>query len=134
MACHAGFLAAKESARVMVPRRRGTIIFTGATASRRGGRGFAAFAAAKHGLRALAESMARELGPEGIHVCHVVIDGGVDTPWVRGILGEDVAKDLAAKDGLLKPEDVAENYVWLWRQKRSAWTFEMDLRPWCERW
>lgn len=132
MACFAGFLAGREAARVMLPRGRGTILFTGATASVRGREGFAAFAAAKHGLRAVAQSMARELGPQGIHVAHVVVDGGIDGVFTRQNR-EDV-EGLLAGDRILKPADIAENFVTLHRQKRSAWTHEMDLRPWTEAW
>lgn len=130
MACFAGFLAGREAARVMVPRGRGTILFTGATASVRGRDGFAAFAAAKHGLRAVAQSMARELGPEGIHVAHVVIDGGIDGTFIRE--NRPDAEAALARDEILRPEDVALNYVALHRQPRSAWTHELDLRPWRE--
>lgn len=130
MACFAGFLAGREAARVMAPRRQGTIIFTGATASLRGGAGFAAFAAAKHGLRAVAQSMARELGPEGLHVAHVICDGAIDGTFLRSRV--DDVSPLLAEDTVLKPEDVALNFVHLHRQPRSAWTFEMDLRPWQE--
>lgn len=132
MACFAGFLTGREAARVMLPRQKGTIIFTGATASVRGASGFAAFASAKHGLRALAQSMARELGPQNIHVAHVVIDAAVDTPWIR----ENVPgfQALAEKDGVVIPENLAKNYVYLHQQPRDAWTFELDVRPWIERW
>ncbi len=132
MAALAGFLAGREAAKVMVPRGRGTILFTGATASLRGGKGFAAFAGAKHALRALAQSMARELGPEGIHVAHVVIDGGIDTPFIRENFPERYA--LKEKAGILDPEAIAENYWRLHLQPRSAWTHELDLRPWMESW
>jgi len=132
MACFAGFLTGREAARVMLPRGRGTILFTGATASVRGREGFAAFAAAKHGLRAVAQSMARELGPQGIHVAHVVVDGGIDGVFTRRNR-EDVDR-LLADDRILKPDDIAVNYVALHRQKRSAWTHEMDVRPWQESW
>jgi NAD(P)-dependent dehydrogenase (short-subunit alcohol dehydrogenase family) len=132
MACFGGFLAGREAARVMAPRGRGTLIFTGATASVRGRDGFAAFAAAKAGLRALAQSLARELGPQGVHVAHVVIDGAVDGTFIRSIRGE--VDDLLARDGILKPADIAAAYVQLHRQPRSAWTHEMDLRPWSETW
>jgi NAD(P)-dependent dehydrogenase (short-subunit alcohol dehydrogenase family) len=132
MACFAGFLAGREAARVMAPRGRGTLIFTGATASLRGREGFSAFAAAKAGLRALAQSLARELGPEGVHVAHVVIDGAVDGTFIRSIRGE--VDDLLARDAILKPADVAATYVHLHRQPRSAWTHELDLRPWSETW
>jgi NAD(P)-dependent dehydrogenase (short-subunit alcohol dehydrogenase family) len=131
MACFAGFLAGREAARVMAPRGGGTILFTGATGSLRGGAGFAAFAAAKHGLRAIAQSMARELGPEGIHVAHVVCDGAIDGTFLRGRV-EDVAP-LLAEDSVLKPEDAAQAFVWLHQQPRSSWTHELDLRPWQER-
>jgi NAD(P)-dependent dehydrogenase (short-subunit alcohol dehydrogenase family) len=116
----------------MTKRGRGTIIFTGATASVRGAAGFAAFASAKHGLRALAQSMARELGPKNIHVAHVVIDAAVDTQWISDNLPESAA--LKLKDGIVAPDDLADNYVMLYDQPRNAWTFELDVRPWIERW
>ena len=128
-----GFLNGREAARVMVPRQRGTILFTGATASVRGGSGYAAFAGGKHALRALAQSMARELGPEGIHVAHVVIDGAIDTNFIRERFPDRYA---AGKDtgGILNPESIAENYWMLHSQPRDAWTHELDLRPWSEKW
>ena len=132
MACFAGFLTAQAVARRMVTRQRGTILFTGATAGLRGAAGFAAFAGAKHGIRALAQSMARELGPRGIHVGHVVVDGAIDTAFIR-----DTFPDLYARkdqDGILDPEHIADNYWHLHAQPRDAWTFELDLRPWMERW
>jgi len=132
MACLAGFLAAREAARVMTPRGRGAMLFTGATASVRGGAGFSAFAGAKHGLRALAQSLARELGPKGIHVAHVVIDGAIDGAFIRGLMPD--AAEKREREEILVPDEIARNYVWLWRQGRSAWTFEMDLRPWKESW
>lgn len=132
MACFAGFLAGREAARVMLPRGHGTILFTGATASVRGREGYSAFAAAKHGLRAVAQSMARELGPHGIHVAHVVVDGGIDGVFTRQNR-EDVDA-LLAEDRILKPDDIAQSFVALYRQKRSAWTHEMDVRPWTEIW
>jgi NAD(P)-dependent dehydrogenase (short-subunit alcohol dehydrogenase family) len=116
--CYAGFLVGREAARRMTPRGRGTILFTGATASLRGGASFAAFAAAKHGLRALAQSMARELGPKGIHVAHVVIDGKID---------------LQSEDLGLAPDAIAETFYRIHTQSRSAWSFEADLRPWAEK-
>ena len=132
MAALAGFLVGREAAKVMVPRKRGTLLFTGATASLRGGKGFAAFAGAKFALRALAQSLARELGPEGIHVAHVVIDGAIDTPFIRDNFPERYKlKDQA---GILDPEAIAENYWRLHQQARSAWTHELDLRPWMEPW
>jgi NAD(P)-dependent dehydrogenase (short-subunit alcohol dehydrogenase family) len=130
MAALAGFLVGREAAKVMVPRQRGTILFTGATASLRGGKGFAAFAGAKHALRALAQSMARELGPEGIHVAHVVIDGAIDTPFIRDNFPERYK--LKEQGGILDPEAIAENYWRLHQQAKSAWTHELDLRPWME--
>ena len=132
MGCFAGFLAGREAAKVMVPRGRGTILFTGASASLRGREGYAAFAGAKHALRALAQSMARELGPQGIHVAHTVIDGAIDTAFIRDNFPERYA--LKAEDGILDPEAIAENYWQLHRQQRSAWTHELDLRPWMEKW
>jgi NAD(P)-dependent dehydrogenase (short-subunit alcohol dehydrogenase family) len=132
MACFAGFLAGREAARVMAPRGRGSILFTGATASLRGSAGFAAFASAKHALRALAQSMARELGPEGIHVAHVVIDGAIDTEFIRETFGDALAQ--RGPDAMLAPDDIAEAYWAIHAQPRSAWTFEIDLRPWVERW
>ena len=132
MAALAGFLASREAARGMIERGRGTMLFTGATASVRGAAGFAAFAGAKHALRALAQSLARELGPKGVHVAHVVIDGAIDGAFIRGLL-PDAAEKLAREE-ILVPDEIAKNYVWLHRQKRSAWTFEMDLRPWSETW
>jgi NAD(P)-dependent dehydrogenase (short-subunit alcohol dehydrogenase family) len=132
MGALAGFLVGREAARVMAPRKRGTILFTGATASLRGGKGFAAFAGAKHALRALAQSLARELGPEGIHVAHVVIDGAIDTQFIREMFPERYA--LKEKAGILDPEAIAEAYWQLHLQPKSAWTHELDLRPWIEPW
>jgi NAD(P)-dependent dehydrogenase (short-subunit alcohol dehydrogenase family) len=131
MACFGGFLTAREAAKRMAPRGKGTLLFTGATASMRGGAGFAAFAGAKHALRALAQSMARELGPKGLHVAHVVIDGGIDTEFIRDNFPERYA--LKEKDGILNPEHIAENYWLLHSQPRDAWTHELDLRPWMEK-
>jgi NAD(P)-dependent dehydrogenase (short-subunit alcohol dehydrogenase family) len=130
MAAFGGFLVGREAARVMQPRGRGTILFTGATASLRGGKGFAAFAGAKHALRALAQSLARELGPAGVHVAHIVIDGAIDTAFIAENFPERHA--LKAQDGILDPEAIAEAYWQLHRQPRSAWTHELDLRPWME--
>jgi len=135
MACYGGFLVGREAARVMVPRGRGSIFFTGATASLRGGKGFAAFAAAKAGLRALAQSLARELGPENIHVAHLVIDSGVDTAWVRErITASGRDPETLPPDTLMKPASVGEAYWTLHQQTRDAWTFELDLRPHRETW
>ncbi|MCE5985115.1 SDR family oxidoreductase [Pseudomonas sp. LF19] len=132
MACFAGFLTAQAVARRMVTRERGTILFTGATAGLRGAAGFAAFAGAKHGIRALAQSMARELGPRNIHVAHVVVDGAIDTAFIRDSFPERYA--LKDQDGILDPQHIADSYWFLHSQPRDAWTFELDLRPWMERW
>lgn len=132
MACFAGFLTAQAVARRMVARERGTILFTGATAGTRGAAGFAAFAGAKHGLRALAQSMARELGPRNVHVAHVVVDGAIDTAFIRDSFPERYA--LKDQDGILDPAHIADSYWFLHVQPRDAWTFELDLRPWMERW
>jgi len=132
MAALAGFLAGREAARVMLPRGRGSIFFTGATASLRGSAGFSAFAGAKHALRALAQSMARELGPRGIHVAHLVIDGAIDTEFIARNFPERYARK--ADEGILSPDSIAEAYWQLHRQPRNAWTFEQDLRPWMETW
>jgi len=130
MAAFAGFLTGREAARRMLPRGRGTIIFTGATASVRGREGFSAFAGAKHALRALAQSMARELGPQGIHVAHPIIDGAIDTEWIRENFPEAYA--LKDADGILNPDHIADAYWMLHQQPRDAWTHELDLRPWME--
>ncbi|MGP9825372.1 SDR family oxidoreductase [Ectopseudomonas khazarica] len=132
MACFAGFLTSQAVARRMVGRGRGTILFTGATAGLRGAAGFAAFAGAKHGIRALAQSMARELGPLNVHVAHVVVDGAIDTAFIRDSFPELYARK--DQDGILDPEHIADSYWFLHAQPRDAWTFELDLRPWMERW
>ncbi|MFM8463695.1 MAG: SDR family NAD(P)-dependent oxidoreductase [Burkholderiaceae bacterium] len=128
----AGFLVGREATRVMLTRGRGTLLFTGATASVRGAAGFAAFAGGKAALRALAQSMARELGPKGIHVAHVIIDGLIDTAFAREHFAQRVAD--AGPDGILNPEHIAQAYWWLHKQPRNAWTFELDLRPSVEQW
>lgn len=137
MACYGGFLTAREAARLMLPRGRGAIFFTGATASLRGGIGYAAFASAKAGLRAVAQSTARELGPKGIHVAHLIIDAGVDTAWVRERIkaqhGEDALDNLPS-DQLMRPESVANAYWHLYQQPRDAWSFEHEIRPFAEKW
>ena len=130
MAAFAGFLTGREAARRMLPRKRGTIIFTGATASLRGREGFSAFAGAKHALRALAQSMARELGPQGIHVAHPIIDGAIDTAWIAENFPAMYAKK--DQDGILNPDHIADAYWMLHQQPRDAWTHELDLRPWME--
>jgi NAD(P)-dependent dehydrogenase (short-subunit alcohol dehydrogenase family) len=135
MACFGGFLNAREVAKRMVQRagdgHKGTIIFTGATASLRGGANFAAFSGAKMALRALAQSMARELGPRGIHVAHVVVDGAIDTAFIRDNFPERYA--LKAEDGIVNPEHIADTYWMLHSQPRDAWTHEIDLRPYMEK-
>ncbi len=137
MACYAGFIAAREAARLMLPRGRGCIFFTGATASMRGGSGYAAFASAKFGLRAVAQSVARELGPKHIHVAHLVIDAGVDTAWVRDRIreneGEEAANNLDP-GRLMSPAAVAQAYWQLYQQPPDAWTFEQEIRPFGEKW
>jgi NAD(P)-dependent dehydrogenase (short-subunit alcohol dehydrogenase family) len=132
LACYAGFLSGREAARAMLPRGQGSIFFTGATASMRGGKGYAAFASAKFGLRAVAQSMARELGPQGIHVAHLVIDAGVDTAWVRERIKARGESDEART--LMDPASIAETYWQLHQQPRDAWTHELDTRPSGETW
>jgi NAD(P)-dependent dehydrogenase (short-subunit alcohol dehydrogenase family) len=131
LSCYAGFLFGREAARRMLAHGKGTILFTGATASMRGAAQFAAFAAAKGGLRQVAQSMARELGPKNIHVAHVVIDGMIDNRRTRERMAERV-KDLPA-DGMLATDAIAEVFWQLHAQPRSAWSFETDLRPWAEK-
>lgn len=137
MACYAGFLAGREAARLMLPHGHGALFFTGATASLRGGVGYAAFSAAKFGLRAVAQSAARELGPKNIHVAHLVVDSGVDTAWVRERIkereGEEAVRNLDP-NRLMRPEAVAETYWQLYQQPRDAWTFELEIRPFGEKW
>ena len=137
MACYAGFLAGREAANIMVPRARGAIFFTGATASLRGGPGYAAFASAKFGLRAVAQSMARELWPQGIHVAHLIIDAGVDTAFVRDRIraaeGPN-ALDRLDPDRLMPPAAIGEAYWQLFTQPKSAWVFEQEIRPFGEKW
>ena len=132
MCAMAGFLAGREAARLMLPRGRGTLLFTGATASLRGAAGFSAFAGGKAALRALAQSMARELGPKGLHVAHVVIDGMIDTAFTREHFAQRVEE--VGPYGILNPDHIADAYWWLHEQPRDAWTFELDLRPSAERW
>ena len=132
MCAFGGFLIGRESARVMLARGHGSILFTGATASLRGKDGYAAFAGGKHALRALAESMARELGPQGIHVGHVVIDGPIENDNSRNLFPQIYAD--RPDDGILQPDDIAEAYWNIHRQNRNAWTFEVDVRPYLETW
>ena len=132
MACFGGFLMGREVAKRMLPRGRGTIIFTGATASLRGRDGFAAFGGAKAALRALAQSMARELWPKGFHVAHTIIDGAIDTEFIRSNFPERYA--TKADGGILDPEHIADAYWRIHEQPRDAWTHETELRPWIEAW
>jgi NAD(P)-dependent dehydrogenase (short-subunit alcohol dehydrogenase family) len=135
MACYGGFLTGREAARLMLPHGKGTILFTGATASMRGGIGYAAFASAKFGLRAVAQSMARELGPKNIHVAHLVIDSGVDTAFVRErIKAGGRNPDELPKDTLMEPDSIADAYWYLHSQSRDGWTHELDIRPYVEKW
>ena len=125
--CLGGFLVGQAAARAMLDRGAGTIIFTGATASLRGGAGFANLAAPKFALRALAQSMARELGAQGIHVAHVIIDGQIHSERYAHL------QDERGPDSLLEPDAIADTYLALHQQPRSAWTQEVDLRPWSEK-
>ncbi len=134
MACYGGFLTGREAARHMTAHGKGSIFFTGATASMRGGIGYAAFASAKFGLRAVAQAMARELGPKNIHVAHLVIDSGVDTAWVRERRKAAGGGDITEPDQLMNPTSIAEAYWTLHTQHRDGWTFELDLRPYGEKW
>jgi NAD(P)-dependent dehydrogenase (short-subunit alcohol dehydrogenase family) len=137
MACYSGFLAGREAARLMLPRGKGNIFFTGATAGLRGGVGYAAFASAKFGLRAVAQSAARELGPKNIHVAHLIIDAGVDTEWVRERIkareGEAALANLEP-GRLMRPASVAEAYWQIYNEPRDAWSFEREIRPYGEKW
>ena len=132
MACFSAFLVGREVAKRMVTREHGTMIFTGATAGMRGSAYFAAFAGAKHALRALAQSMARELGPRNIHVAHVIVDGAIDTDFIKNTFPHLYEKK--DQDGILNPDHIAENYWHIAQQPRDAWTHEMDLSPWMEKW
>jgi NAD(P)-dependent dehydrogenase (short-subunit alcohol dehydrogenase family) len=137
MACYAGFLTTREAAKAMLAHGRGSIFLTGATASLRGGIGFAAFASAKFGLRAVAQAAARELGPKNIHVAHLIIDSGVDTQWVRERIRANEGEDALANldpDRLMNPDAVAETYRQLYKQPRSAWSSELEIRPFGEKW
>jgi NAD(P)-dependent dehydrogenase (short-subunit alcohol dehydrogenase family) len=137
MACYSGFLAGREAARLMLPRGQGNIFFTGATASLRGGPGYAAFASAKFGLRAVAQAMGRELWPKNIHVAHLIIDSGVNTAWVRERMVAregQAALDNLDPNRLMPPASVAESYWQLYQQPRSAWVFEQEIRPFGEKW
>ena len=136
LACYAGFLVGREATRYMTERGRGTILFTGATASMRGGRNFAAFAAAKFGLRAVAQAMARELGPKNIHVAHLIMDGPVDSPEIhrRFMVDKGVDVSMLPPDSMTRTSSIAEIYWFLHGQPRDGWTHELDLRPSVEVW
>ena len=134
MACYSGFLTGREAARLMLPRKKGSIFFTGATASIRGGKGFAAFSSAKFGLRAVAQSFARELGPENIHVAHLIIDSGVDTEFVRELRRKRTGRAEPEPDELMDPKSIGETYWQLHQQTHDAWTHELDVRPYREPW
>jgi len=127
-----GFVVGREAAKHMLPQGRGTILFTGATAAIKASANFAAFASGKHGLRAVAQSMAKELGPQGIHVAHAIIDGIIDVPRVREQMPDLVKQKGEA--GLIDPRSIAQTFYWLHSQPRDAWTFELDLRPFREPW
>jgi NAD(P)-dependent dehydrogenase (short-subunit alcohol dehydrogenase family) len=136
LACYAGFLVGREAARTMLQRGRGTILFTGATASIRGGKGFAAFSSAKFGLRAVAQAMARELGPRNIHVVHLLIDAGVDSEAIHQRIKAATGIDAAEipPDSLTKTASIADAYWFAHHQSRDGWTHELDLRPAVEKW
>ena len=135
MATFAGFLTGREAAKYMAPRGHGSLFFTGASASMRGSKGYAAFGAGKAGLRSLAQTLAKELGPKGIHVAHLVIDAGVDTAFVRERMAQaGIDPDTLPPDTLMDPASVAEAYWSLYQQKRDGWTFELDIRPFGETW
>ena len=128
----AGFFFAKAAIETMLPRKRGVLLFTGASASLRGKANFGGFAQAKASLRALAQSAAREFGPQGIHVAHIIVDGAIDGDRINTFLPD--LKAAKGEAGLLDPNDIAENYWTLFCQRRSAWTHEIDVRPWTEPW
>jgi NAD(P)-dependent dehydrogenase (short-subunit alcohol dehydrogenase family) len=134
MACYGGFLTGREAARLMLPRKNGSIFFTGATASVRGGSGYAAFASAKFALRGVAQSFARELGPQHIHVAHLIIDSGVDTEFVRELRRKRTGKSEPEPDELMNPKSIGETYWQLHQQAHDAWTHELDIRPYRETW
>jgi NAD(P)-dependent dehydrogenase (short-subunit alcohol dehydrogenase family) len=131
LACFGAFVFGREAVRHMAPRGKGSVLFTGATSSLRGGANFAAFASAKFGARAVSQSLAREFGPKGIHVATVIIDGAVDMPAIHRMMPEVVAK--TPEDGLLSTDAIAETFFQLHSQHRSAWTLEADVRPYCEK-
>ena len=128
----AGFYFAKAAIERMLPRKRGVLIFTGASGSLRGRANFGGFAQAKAALRALAQSAAREFGPQGIHIAQVIVDGAIDGDRINTFLPN--LKEQKGEAGLLDPDDIAENYWTLYCQPRSAWSHEIDVRPWVESW
>lgn len=130
LACFAGFLTCREAARRMSPRGKGSILVTGASASIKGYAGGAAFGSAKFALRGMTQSLARELWSKGIHVAHFIIDGAIDTEWIKDVWPK--AYEKKDQDGILDPEHIAQNYWNVHSQPRDSWTFEMDLRPWME--
>ena len=136
LGCYGGFLTGREAAKYMVPRGRGCILYTGATASLRGRANFGAFASAKSGLRAFAQSLARELGPKGVHVTHLIMDGGVDSAVIHARRrARAVDEDLTfPPDSLMSLESIGEAYWMLAQQRRDAWTFKLDIRPFVEAW
>ena len=129
LACLSAFLVGREGSKPMAQRGRGTLIFTGATASVRGASHFSAFSAGMAGKRALSQSLASELGPKGVHVAHVVVDGAIETPFVRSLMGDEAFEAAKVAGGLLAPEAIADTYLHLHQQSRTAWTHELDLRP-----
>ncbi|MGI9305178.1 MAG: SDR family NAD(P)-dependent oxidoreductase [Gammaproteobacteria bacterium] len=131
LGCYAGFVVGQEAARLMAPNGKGTILFTGATSAMRGGAEFVTFAAAKAGLRSVSQSMARTLGPMGVHVCHFVIDGVIDMPAIHERF-PDLVSSLP-EQRMLSTDAIAQSYYDVHCQDRSAWSLEVDLRPWCEK-
>lgn len=132
MCAFAGFLFGREIAKKMLPRHQGSILFTGASASLRGSSGFCAFSGGKHALRALAQSMARELGPEGIHVAHIIVDGLIENRSTANLFPD--LYQSKGQDGIINPDALAEVYWQIHKQPRSSWTFEQDIRPYAEPW
>lgn len=134
VSCFGGFLVSREATRRMADSGGGSLLFTGATGSVRGANGYAAFAAAKAGLRMVAQSAAREYGPQGVHVAHIIVDGAIDGEKIRQGFAERAAEldAMGQADNMLDPEAIAEAFWQVHTQPRSAWTHELDLRPWTE--
>lgn len=134
VSCFGGFLVSREATRRMADSGGGSLLFTGATGSVRGANGHAAFAAAKAGLRMVAQSAAREYGPQGVHVAHIIVDGAIDGEKIRQGFAERAAEldAMGQADNMLDPEAIAEAFWQVHTQPRSAWTHELDLRPWTE--